>query len=74
MTPDQFDAAYQAFCRRRPLRAFLIHFLSGDHVSVGHPEAVRKEANLYVMRCSDGGFVVFAADSVSHVRDVPTGK
>lgn len=72
MTKDQFDAAYRAFCRRRPFRAFLIEFTSGNQLLIGHPEAVRNEAHLYVMRCPDGGHVVFAAESVSRLLDLPT--
>jgi hypothetical protein len=63
MTNDQFDAAYAGFCRRRPFRAFLIEFTSGHQLLIGHPEVVRREADLYVMRCPDGGHVVFAAET-----------
>jgi len=70
MSKEQFDAAYRAFWRRRPFRAFCIEFLSGEQLLVGHPEALRKEANLYLMRCPDGGYVVFAAESVSRLLDL----
>ena len=72
MTEDQFDAAHRGFCRRRPFRAFLIEFTSGAQLLIGHPEAVRKEAELYMMRCPDGGYVVFDAQSVCRLLDVPT--
>ena len=72
MTEDQFDAAHRGFCRRRPFRAFLIEFTSGAQLLIGHPEAVRNEAGLYMMRCPDGGYVVFAAESVCRLLDVPT--
>ena len=72
MTTDQFDAALRAFCRRRPFRAFLIEFTSGNQLLIGHPEAVRNDANLHVMRCPDGGYVVFAAESVCRLLDLPT--
>jgi hypothetical protein len=72
MTREQFDAAYRAFCRRRPFRAFLIEFTSGNQLLIGHPEAVRNEGQLYVARCPDGGYVVFAAESVSRLVDVST--
>jgi hypothetical protein len=71
MSKEQFDAAYRAFWRRRPFRAFLIEFTSGKQLLVGHPEAVRREADLYVMRCPDGGYVVFAAESVARLLDLP---
>jgi hypothetical protein len=69
MTPIEFDAAYRAFCGRRPFRAFLIEFASGHQAPVGHPEAVRNEGTLYAMRRTDGGHVVFAAESVTRLLD-----
>jgi hypothetical protein len=74
MTQDQFDAAYRAYCRRRPFRAFLIEFTSGNQLLIGHPESVRRDAGLYVMRCPDGGYVVFAAETVCRLLDLPTGS
>jgi hypothetical protein len=52
----------------------LIEFTSGNQRLIGHPEAIRGEASLYAMRCPDGGHVVFAADSVSRLLDVPAAK
>jgi hypothetical protein len=71
MTVAQFDAAYQGFCRRRPFRVFLIEFTSDNQLLIGHPEAIRREANLYVMRRPDGGHVVFAAESITRLLDGP---
>jgi hypothetical protein len=72
MTKDQFDAAYRAFCRHRPFRAFLIEFTSGTQLLTTHPEAVRYEAQLYLTRCPDGAYVLFAPENVSRLLDVPT--
>jgi hypothetical protein len=72
MTNEQFDTAYRAFCRRRPFRAFLIEFTSGNQLLIGHPEAVRNVAQFYAMRRPDGGHVVLAAESVSRLLDGPT--
>ncbi len=72
MTMDQFDAAYRAFCGRRPFRTFLIEFSSGSQLQIAHPEAVRNEDVLYAMRRPDGGHVVFAAESVVRLLDPPT--
>ena len=71
MTRDQFDAAYLAFRRRRPFRAFLIEFASGNELLISHPEAVRGEVHFYAMRRPDGGHVVFPAESVSRLLDLP---
>jgi hypothetical protein len=72
MTIGQFDTSYRAFCRRRPFRAFLIEFLSGGQLLIGHPEAVRNEGQIYVTRCPDGAYVVFAAESVCRLLDTAT--
>ncbi len=72
MTNEQFDTAYRAFCRRRPFRAFLIEFTSGNQLLIGHPEAVRNVTHFYAMRRPDAGNVVFVAQSVSRLLDVPT--
>jgi len=71
MTRDQFDAAYRAFGQRRPFRAFLVEFTSGNQLLIGHPEAVRSETHFYVMRGPDGGYVLFVAESVSRLLDLP---
>ncbi|HYV38905.1 MAG TPA: hypothetical protein VE988_24690 [Gemmataceae bacterium] len=71
MTEKQFDLTYRGFCRRRPFRAFLIEFKSGNQLLVSHPEAVRFEIALYAVRRKDGGHEVFAADSVSRLLDLP---
>ena len=72
MTKEQLDIAYRAFCRRVPFQGFLIEFMSGQQLLIGHPGAVRNETHLYVMRCPDGGHVLFAAESVSRLLDVPS--
>jgi hypothetical protein len=74
MTTDQFDAAYRAFSRRLPFHPFLIEFVSGNQLTITHPEAVRIETFFYVMRCPDGGHVAFAAESVSRLLDLPIPK
>lgn len=72
MTIEEFDTACQGFCRRRPFRTFPMEFSSGSQLPISHSEVVRNEGRLYVMRCLDGGHVVFAAESVSRLLDIPT--
>jgi hypothetical protein len=71
MTSEQFDAAYRGFRRRRPFRPFWIEFTSGTQLLIGHPEAVRAEHAVYLTRCPDGSYVVFAADGVARSLDTP---
>jgi hypothetical protein len=69
MTSAQFDVAFRAFWRRRPFRMFAIEFHSGAQVSIRHPEAIRREGDLYALRSPDGGNMVFAAESVARLLD-----
>lgn len=71
MTPAQFDLALRSYCRRRPFHPFLLEFASGSQMLIPHPEAIGPKAGLYLMRRPDSGYVVFAAESVSRLLDVP---
>ena len=71
MTPIEFDAACRGFCRRRPFRAFILEFTSGNQMVISHPEAVYDAGVYYVERRPDGGFVVFSAESLSRLLDIP---
>jgi hypothetical protein len=71
VTQDQFDAAYRAYCKRRPFRPFFIEFVSGNQLKVTHPEAVFDAEVYYVDRRADSGYEIFAAESVSRLLDVP---
>jgi hypothetical protein len=50
----------------------LIEFNSGNQLLIGHPEAVRNEGDLFAVRRPDGGHVVFPAETVSRLLDLPT--
>ena len=71
MTPKQFERAWRGFTQRRPFRRFLIELTSGRDISIVHPEAIRREDDLYVVRLPDGGHIVFAAASVTRLHDPP---
>ncbi len=71
MTINEFELALRNFCRRRPFRSFLIEFSSGHQMMARHPEAVDLRRGLFVLRSPDGGYAVFAAESVVRVLDFP---
>ena len=71
MTPKQFDVTFRAFCRRRPFRRFCLEFTGGTQAQIRHPEAMRREGDLYALRAPDGGSMVFAAESVARLLDLP---
>ena len=70
MNSDQFDAALQAFCRRHPFRPILIEFTSGAQIQIRHPEVIRRDGILYLLRFPDHGFAGFAAESVCRLLDM----
>jgi hypothetical protein len=75
MKKEQFEFGLRAFCQRRPFRAFLIEFFSGRQQLLGHPEAIRTEApDSFVLRRPDGGYVVFTAESVNCLLDLPDAQ
>ena len=69
MTSKQFDRAMRGFNQRRPFRRYWIELDRGSDFQITHPEAVRREEDLYVYRTPDGGHVVFAAESVTGLLD-----
>jgi hypothetical protein len=54
-----------------PFRTFLVEFMSGAQSPIRHPEALRKEGNLYIIRHPDGGNIVFPSESVARLLDEP---
>lgn len=71
MTLKQLERALRGFGQRRPFRRFLIEFASGRNLAIAHPEAIRREDDLYVVRLPEGEHVVFAATSVTRLLDPP---
>ena len=71
MTLEQFERALQGFVQRRPFRRFLIEFENGRDILIVHPEAIRREDDLYVVRLPTRCHVVFAAASVTRLLDPP---
>ena len=71
MTQTQFERALRGFCRRRPFRQFVIELENGRDVTITHPEAVRREGDLFIFREPDGRHVFFAAVGVTRLLDPP---
>ena len=69
MTPDELEFTFQSFAALRPFRTFVIELMSGDRVTVVHPEAVRRAgtSNLFVHRAPDRCHRVFNASAVCQV-------
>ncbi len=67
MTPEHFEKALQAFQRRRPFRSFSVHFASGEHIEVDHPEALIIRSGVGVYLSAAGVPTLFDHESVSEV-------
>lgn len=67
MTAEHFDKTLQAYQRRRPFRSFSVHFVSGEHLDVDHPEAMVIRGGMGVYISSAGVPTLFDHESVSEV-------
>jgi hypothetical protein len=66
MTHHNFNQSLTAFLKRKPFRAFLVHFTDGENVVVEHPEAVRYQGKgTAVYFGKQGEIVLFDHDGVS---------
>jgi len=74
MMPDDLELALRWFCRRRPFRSFFIEFHSGGRFLVVHPEAIRREQNVFVARSANGLYEAFGASAVSRLLDKPVNE
>jgi hypothetical protein len=67
MTAERFDKTLQAYQRRRPFRSFSVHFVSGEHLDVDHPEAMVIRGGVGVYISAAGVPTLFDHESVSEV-------
>jgi hypothetical protein len=67
MTAEHFDKRLQAYQRRRPFRSFSVHFVSGEHLDVDHPEAMVIRGGVGVYISAAGAPTLFDHESVSEV-------
>lgn len=74
MQPGNFERTLRSFQKRRPFRPFSIRFVSGEAVSVDHPEAVVVRAGVGVYVAQDGTPTLFDHDSVSEVCTTGGGR
>ncbi len=67
MTSENFDTTLRAYQRRRPFRSFSVHFMSGEHIDVDHPEAMVIRGGVGVYVSAGGVPTLFDHESVSEV-------
>ena len=67
MIRENFERVLQACQRRSPFRPFTVEFVSGEQVSVDHPEALVLRAGVAVYISPQGVPTLFDHESVSEV-------
>ena len=68
MEAGHFDTTLRAYRRQKPFRPFAVRFVSGESITVDHPEAVVVRAGVAVYIGPDGAPTLFDHESVSEVR------
>jgi uncharacterized protein (AIM24 family) len=69
MTRDTFQNGLQSFSRRKPFRPFIVELMSGDRITVEHPEALAMRGEVAVYINTDGKFSLFDSTSVSQLTE-----
>ena len=67
MTPENFERTLLLFWQLRPFKPFRVHFVSGEHVDVDHPEAMIVRGGTGVYVSPRGAPTLFDHESVSEV-------
>jgi hypothetical protein len=71
MTADHFQTTLRAFQRRTPFRSYIVELVSGDRITVDHPEALVVRGGVGVFVNSEGAPVIFDHEGVSQVIATP---
>lgn len=69
MTREDFQKVLDAFCKRMPFRPFTIELVSGSHIEINHPEALRQHDDLLVYKSTSGIQSVFGYESIIRFID-----
>lgn len=70
MTDANFKKSLLAFVRRRPFKPFKVELISGDRLTVEHPEALAQGGAVAVYINPDGDIKLFDSTSVTQLADV----
>jgi hypothetical protein len=69
MTIENFLRALRVFSKRKPFRPFQVVFVTGESLTVVHPEAIHAREALLVFTGPDGAHRLFDSSSVNQLRD-----
>jgi hypothetical protein len=71
MTAEHFQTAIRGFQRRTPFRSYVVELVSGDRISVDHPEALVMRGGVAVFVSAAGAPAVFDLEGVSQIFAEP---
>jgi len=67
MTLDHFQTTIRAFQRRAPFKPYVVELVSGDRITVDHPEALVVRGGVAVFVNTTGAPTIFDHEGVSQV-------
>ena len=68
MVKEHFETAVRGFQRRVPFHPYAAELVSGDRITVDHPEALVLRGGVAVFVSSNGAPAIFDFQSVSQIR------
>ncbi|MGH7179450.1 MAG: hypothetical protein ACREJC_18885 [Tepidisphaeraceae bacterium] len=71
MTSEHFQTTIRAFQRRTPFRSYVVELVSGDRISIDHPEALVVRGGVGVFVSAAGAPSIFDHEGVSQVVAMP---
>jgi hypothetical protein len=71
VTADHFQATIRGFRRRTPFHPYIVERVSGDRITVYHPEALVVRGGVGVFVSADGAPRIFDHEGVSQVIAAP---
>lgn len=67
MTTDHFQTTIRAFQRRTPFQSYVVELVSGNRITVDHPEALVVRGGVGVFVNAAGAPTIFDHEGVSQV-------
>jgi len=67
VTLEHFQTTIRAFQRRTPFRSYVVELVSGDRITVDHPEALVLRGGVGVFVSATGAPSIFDHEGVSQV-------
>ena len=69
MVAETFNQVLRAFQRRTPFAPFIVELISGDRITIEHPEALVFRSGAAVYFSKQGEITIFDHEGVAQVTD-----